>query len=67
MRRGQPGTELGNNIPGRGNSGLKGHEVEAPVCSRNVKRTSGAGVSRGKTGCKPRSAGEAAVLELESD
>lgn len=45
MRRSHPGTELGKNIPGRGQSEFKGHKVGASVGSRNIKKATGAGVS----------------------
>lgn len=45
VRRSQPCSDLGKDIQGRGNSKVKGHKGQASVCSRNIKKASGAGVA----------------------
>ena len=37
MRKSQPGTSLGKNIPGTGNSRLEDQKEESLVCLRNIK------------------------------
>ena len=68
MRRSQPDIELGENIPGRENSEFKSHKAEASVDWRDIKKASGAAVSRvEKVGYETRSVGEAAVIQPGSN
>lgn len=68
MRRSQPDIELGENIPGREKSAFKSHKVEASVDWRDIKKPSGAAMSRvGKVGYEMRSVGEGAVIQPGSN
>ena len=64
----KPDIELGENIPGREKSEFTSHKVEASVDWRDIKKASGAAVSRvEKVGYETRSVGEAAVIQPGSN